>query len=121
MASGFHMRGMEQLAFNVATFDERVQYAVGGIVDYHGAIAEGEMKRRAPWTDRTAAARTGLHTSTFNEYAAWVLVLAHAVNYGIWLETRNDFNGRYAVILPVMVDIANALMASLEGLFGKMA
>lgn len=109
-----------RLEANLATFETRVQLTVSALVDFEAARSEGQMKTEARWTDRTSAARTGLHATTFNEYRAWTLVLAHAVNYGIWLETRNDFHGKYAIILPVLIDAGNRLMANLEGLFGKM-
>jgi hypothetical protein len=121
MASGmkFDFKSGE-IATNLARLDFEVHSAVTAIAGYHATVAEGELKVRAPWTDRTSAARVGLHTDLDVERAAWTIYLAHAVNYGIWLETRNDFNGRYAVILPVLIDTADRLMRSLEGLFGKM-
>lgn len=118
MASGFVFRA-DTLQRNIVELDAKIYGAVSAAVEYTSDGAEAQMKGEAPWTDQTAAARTGLHTQTFNELRAWTIVLAHAVNYGIWLETRNDFNGRYAIILPVLVDSGNRLMAMLEGLFGK--
>jgi hypothetical protein len=116
MASGFEFRGGD-LAVNLGTFESRISMGVSATVDFVGAGAEGQMKTQAPWTDRTGAARTGLHTSTENGLRAWTLVLAHAVNYGIWLETIQS--GRYAIILKVLVDAGNRIMALLEGLFGR--
>lgn len=120
MANGmrFDFRG-DRLAMNIAELDAKVHGAVSAIVDYQTARAEGQLKAEAPWTDRTSAARSGLHAISANELRAWTIVLAHAVNYGIWLETRRDFHGQYAVILPVLVQVSNDLMAQLENLFGK--
>lgn len=118
MASEFTFKA-DQLALNITEFDAKIHGAISAIVDYNAPIAEGQMKSEAPWTDQTGAARTGLHAQTDIDQRAWTLILAHAVNYGIWLETRNDFNGRYAIILKVLVDTGNRLMAQLEGLFGK--
>jgi hypothetical protein len=120
MASGFVMRGQGQLVANVATFEPKVKQAITAIVEYTGLEATGQMRSGARWTDQTGAARSGLHHDTLRTHDAWILVLAHAVNYGIWLETRNDFHGKYAIILRVLIDSANRLMARLEGLFGKM-
>lgn len=119
-SSGFYMRGQNELVANVALFEPKVKQAITAIVEYTGLEATGQMKGEARWQDQTGAARSGLHHDTIRNETAWILVLAHAVNYGIWLETRNDFNGKYAIILPVLIEAANKLMARLEGLFGKM-
>lgn len=116
MASGFTFRGGD-LSANLAVFDARVTTGISASVDFVASGAEGQLKTDAPWTDRTGAARTGLHTDTDHEARAWTLVLAHAVNYGIWLETGH--NQQYAVILKVLVDSGNRLMAILEGLFRR--
>lgn len=116
MASGFHFdRGQIEVA--LGEFDLRVHAGVTATVEFIASKSEGELKTRAPWTDRTTAARSGLHTVADAQLAAWTIVLAHSVNYGIWLETKN--NGEYAVILKVLVDAGNQLMALLEGLFGR--
>lgn len=120
MANGMSFNfNSQEMSRGIFELDAKVHGAVSAIVDFNAMQAEADLKMRAPWTDRTAAARTGLHTMSFNEQKAWTILLAHSVAYGVWLETRNDFQGRYAVILPVLVDSANRLMAMLEGLFGK--
>jgi len=105
------------LSLSIGQFDARMQAGVSATVDFVAGGAEGQLKTQAPWTDRTGAARSGLHASTDHGYRAWTIVLAHAVNYGIWLETIQ--NGQYAVILKVLVDAGNRLMALLEGLFRR--
>jgi hypothetical protein len=116
MASGFNFRGGD-LAFNLASFNDRVAAGVSASVEYQAAVSEGMLKGEAPWTDRTGAARSGLHTDTDLGLRAWTLILAHSVSYGVWLETAN--NQQYAVILRVLVESGNQLMATLEGLFRR--
>lgn len=118
MASGFKMQ-LGELRREVGALDAKTYGAISAAVDFSAAKGEAEMKVNAPWTDRTTAARSGLHTTTFHEIQSWTMVFAHAVNYGIWLETRRDFNGRYAIILPSIIASGNQLMRLLDGLFRK--
>jgi len=50
-------------------------------------------KANAPWQDRTGAARTCLNASV---EGVGSIVLAHGVDYGLWLEIANG--GRFAII-----------------------
>lgn len=118
MASGFTI-DMGEMKARLASFDLKVHGAISLAVDYTATAGEAEMKATARWTDRTTAARSGLHTATFHEIERWTMVFAHAVSYGIWLETRRDFHGRYAIILEQVERSGNALMRTLDGLFRK--
>lgn len=61
---------------------------------------EAYAKFNAPWTDQTGMAREGLFTQVYEDGGDIVLELAHSVDYGIWLELKND--GEYAIILPTL-------------------
>jgi hypothetical protein len=54
----------------------------------------------APWTDRTGDARSGLYAEVYEEFGEIVLELGHSVDYGIWLELKD--NGKYAIIMPTL-------------------
>jgi len=61
------------------------------------AKAEGQAKRDRPWKDRTSNARQGLHGGTgWDSATAFIIYLAHSVDYGPYLELANS--GKYAVI-----------------------
>lgn len=67
--------------------------------------AEGEawMKANAPWTDRTGAARAGLHVDVLESPGVLAeLVFSHGedVPYAVWLEIANA--GQYAIIAPAI-------------------
>lgn len=98
----------------------KIELAVTAKVAYHAATGEGRMKTHARWTDRTGAARSGLHTSWGRELRAWQIIFAHAVSYGIWLETRRDFHSKYAIIMDSVVAVGDDLMRSLRGLFKEL-
>ena len=78
------------------------------------------MKRNAPWQDRTGDARAGLTAvyvgDRFVERS--VIRLSHGVPYGIFLETRNA--GRYAIIVPTLVDEGNRIMEDMGGLLERL-
>lgn len=91
------------LADAVWEYGDRVQAAVLAVAQYFAQDVQNDMRRRAPWTDRTGNARSGLFSQA--EAAAEDLVQIflshnHTVEYGIWLELANG--GRYAVIMQTI-------------------
>jgi hypothetical protein len=94
----------------------RVRAGTAAAVMRQAPKAEGAMKRGAPWHDQTGNARGGLnahseHTATTDE-----LVLAHGVDYGIWLEIA--MGGTYQIVIPQIPKQGQELMATLGRLFG---
>lgn len=78
-----------------------IQRGIYAIAQKWAPILENEMKRSAPWTDRTGNARQGLHVEINQVVGSMVeLILAHGVEYGLWLEVRHA--GAYAVINPTI-------------------
>lgn len=61
---------------------------------------EDYAKRNAPWNDQTGNARAGLNASVGVEGGEIVLNLAHSVDYGVYLELKDD--GKYAILLPTI-------------------
>src|SRR5436190_3258376 len=61
---------------------------------------ENWAKENAPWTDRTGDARERLHATVEETGPIGTIVLAHGVDYGLWLEIANG--GRYAIIAPAI-------------------
>lgn len=94
---------------------QHVDKKVGQVFQYEAAYTTGYLKAKAPWTDRTGAARAGLF-AVANHLGPGVheLLMAYSVFYGIWLEVANS--GRYAVIGPALPVIADKIMKDLKGL-----
>lgn len=69
---------------------------------YEGAAeVQAYAQSNAPWDDQTGAARYGLIADVEVEGLGDVsIILAHSVDYGIWLETIQ--NGAYAIIMPTI-------------------
>lgn len=79
--------------------------------------AERYMKATAPWTDRTGNARQGLHASVQRQrLKLYALVLAHTVEYGVWLEVTHG--GANRVIEPSVRAQGILVMRDVSGLFG---
>lgn len=75
---------------------------------------EQYAKANAPWTDRTGDARERLHATVEETGPIGTIVLAHGVDYGIWLEIANG--GRYSII-PQTIDVFGPrVMRSLQNM-----
>ena len=98
----------KELRRNINDLEDRFDEMIAFIVDYHAAAGQVDMKTRAPWTDRTSAARNGLFTVTEHSRGHYTIIFSHTVHYGIWLEVK--FSGRDAVIMPTVKSRGHALM-----------
>lgn len=125
----FHYRD-DQIQTRLRSLDARLAIAVDALMDYYALKGMGYLKTDAPWTDRTGAARTGLHTSVggYSRGADGrfmsgsnnqrVITFAHSVNYGIWLEVK--YSGRDAVIMPTVLKTGGELMQALQSIMRQM-
>jgi len=102
----------------LAELDDKTILAIRAAFSFQAARSTGWMKSNAPWTDQTAAARTGLHAVTAHGRSRFELILAHAVSYGIWLEVANS--GKYQIILPALRQASRELTLLLDGLWERM-
>lgn len=103
---------------NIVQLDARTKKAIEVAFAFQAGRSTGYMKTNAPWTDRTTAARAGLHAVSRNHGSQFELLLAHAVSYGIWLEVCNS--GRYQIILPSLRAASRELQGLLDNLWSKM-
>ena len=103
---------------NIEKLDRETKVAVNTAFEFQAARSTAYMKTHAPWTDRTGAARSGLHATTSFGAKSWELVLSHAVSYGIWLEVANS--GRYQIILPSLRQAAEELQKMINGLWKRL-
>lgn len=103
---------------NLKTFGNRLNRNVAATMDYNAGYTTGWLKSNAPWTDDTAAARTGLVAMPFSVGNQHEILMAYSVTYGIWLEIANS--GRYAVITPAMRIVGAKIMSDLQNLINQM-
>lgn len=73
-------------------------------------------QQHAPWTDRTGAARRGLH-STYTKQSSYnfLVHLSHGVDYGIFLEKANS--GRFAILNPTVEAMLPRMTRTLKGVW----
>jgi hypothetical protein len=77
-------------------------------LEYETDNVQSYMRKNAPWTDRTGAARNGL----FAERHDMDIVCFHTVPYGIYLETR--WSGKYAIIDPTILHEGRRIMRGMK-------
>lgn len=107
------------LITGLAEFDNRLDRGVAGVVKQRSHIASEWMRTNAPWTDRTGNARSGLDATTEHEAKVHhTLVLFGRVPYQIWLEVR--FAGRYAIIIPAIIDQGPKMMRTMTKLIDRL-
>ena len=101
MGANFRWRNKSQFDTAMRKFGEAANQRPLQIVQRYAAVTEGEAKRNAGWTDRTANARQGLsgQWEPMGDGQAR-LVLATLMEYGKWLELRHA--GRYAIIMRTL-------------------
>lgn len=117
MGAKFVYKGGE-LERNVKILEHRTKTAIRMVVEVNATRGEGYLKTQAPWTDQTGAARSGMFTLTHHEEDRHTILFAHSVHYGIWLEVKNS--GEYEVIMPVVRQTGDELMADLDKLFRRL-
>lgn len=90
----------EALYNGLSSFEEKAILAMQMYCETAASDLEGYMKQNRPWTDRTAQARQRLSCYVEKTSTGFRLVLAHGVDYGIWLELANE--KKYAILEPTV-------------------
>lgn len=116
--------GDVELRGNLAEFGAKVNKTITLTTDFGGQKGLKEMKTKAPWTDRTTAARNGLNSKVDHHGESRIgfgqhdITFAHGVDYGIWLEVANS--GKYQIIMPTVLEVGKAVMEALAGMLGNL-
>lgn len=113
-----------RLKANVAKLGPQINKYITLTTDFGGQEGTKQMKLKAPWTDRTSAARNGLHSNVSHTgsgpvgFGQHTITFAHGVDYGIWLEVANS--GKYQIIMPTVLAVGKEVMKTLGELFRGM-
>jgi hypothetical protein len=107
-----------QIRRNIKRLNQETVHGIALAFDVQAAQSTAYMKTNAPWTDRTSAARNGLHAVATHSKSRFELILSHAVSYGIWLEVK--FSGRDAIILPSLRVAARELQNRLDHMWRRL-
>jgi hypothetical protein len=106
------------LGVNLADFDHKVDRYIDRAKEEAATRGETALKTEAPWRDRTTDARRGLFAEPYGTAQRGGIRMGHTVKYGVYLEEAN--NGRFQVIMPVLIRTGRALMRSMEAMFAEM-
>ena len=81
-------------------FESKALIAMQMYCETAASDLEGYMKENRPWTDRTGQARQRLTSYVERTPTGFRIVVAHGVDYGIWLELAHE--KRYAILEPTI-------------------
>ena len=88
------------LADKLAGSVDKAQFYLSRTTEFYSLRAETSAKNKAPWTDRSTNARSGLATTYTGQLSdkggTFEIDLFHRVPYGIWLEIK--YNGKFSII-----------------------
>lgn len=95
-----------------ATYIAAIRAGIEQIAQMYAPEIETWMKQNAPWVDRTGNARQTLHAEVYQLASATVIMLAHGVEYGIFLELAHG--GRFQIIGPAIDYFAPRIWRSVQ-------
>lgn len=117
--------GSMTLEMNVLPMQNRLKAApkvvdrlLDALLDRYALQAQDTARATAPWRDQTGNARNGLNAQAFSDGGSKGIVLSHAVEYGIYLETMQG--GKYRVIMPTLEKMLPQVLKSAGQLLGKL-
>lgn len=102
----------------ISEYGDRVVYStLVSHLQTQARLIEDQMKREAPWQNRTGEARRKLSATVEVDGQRVNLYLSHGAAHGVFLELSNG--GRYAIVGPTTMKSGPALMRSLQGLMER--
>lgn len=107
----------DSLTHGLRWFKANVEDQLSGELDTFADEVEAYMKEEAPWEDRTGDARDGLSATRYQNGDVQGLLLAHGVEYGVFLEFK--FGGRDAIIIPTLEIMGPEMMNRTRGLLNR--
>lgn len=94
----------------------RIKQAIYALALRRATEIENWMKANARWTDRTGNARQTLHKEVYQLYNETLIVLAHGVDYGMYLETVSG--GYFAIVTWALDYWGPIIMRDVQKLLG---
>lgn len=108
---------VKEVAKGLEQFDETLKAQLNVVGDVISNNMKTYAKSNKPWTDRTSSAKNKLDADfkiTDKEMDIWI---THGVDYGYYLETRKDFNGKYQILEKARDSELNNFKNMLRNLF----
>lgn len=104
-------QGLERMA-------SRSDVAIKEYLDTAGLKLQNYAKKNAPWTDRSGRARTSLNYSVEAIPVGYRLIIAHGVDYGIWLELAHE--KRFAILDKTIQQNSSEIMKGFTNLMERL-
>ena len=106
-----------EVQHNLDEFYNRFNAALEIYGQTAASYLQSEAQTNRPWTDRTNRARLGLTGSEELKPDELDIVLAHTVDYGLWLELAHEKN--YAIVEPTVQANRQKIVDGLEGMLNS--
>ena len=108
---------VKEVAQNLKKFDQTIQAQLQVVGSTISGNMESYAKANHPWTNRTSSAQNQLRGDFKVSDNEMDISIAHGVTYGYYLETRKDFNGKYAILEKARDSEINNFKNMLRNLF----
>jgi hypothetical protein len=106
---------------NPKIMEAKLKRAVFANMKYWDGPVEEHMKHHAPWTDRTTNARNGLFAKAVKLAGAmWGIILAHSVDYGLYLELGTKNMRARPIIQPTIALYAPKVIGTLTRILDRL-
>ena len=109
---------LKHLSEGIVMMDEKADAAVKMLAKNAASKLESDAKDQAKWTDRTGMARKSLNGNVKVIENGYRIILAHGVDYGMWLELAHE--KRFAIVGPLIELNAPFIMEDFKNLLEKM-
>lgn len=106
------------MAEGIRRYGQKAIAGAKAVADMNAAAAQNEMRRNAPWTDRTGNARSGLFSTANMEGSDKIVIVfshGHTIDYGVHLEMGHG--GKFAIIAPTLQRYVQIVRRDLQNLF----
>lgn len=109
---------ISQLNSSMGSLSPKLTSALLMYMSTKSAQIQAKMKMKRPWTDRTGMAKMMLSAKPNhpNEFT-FQIILAHGVDYGIWLELANE--KKYAILMPTINEEGPKMVSGLTNFLDK--
>ena len=117
MTSSFRFDPSDMLE-RFAMAESRAPIAMRMYAETAAKKLESSAKQHAPWKDRTGHARQRLTGKVEGVHNGYKLILAHGVDYGVWLELAHE--KRFAIIEPTINKEGTSILKGFERLLERL-
>lgn len=124
MSDGFELENLRGVQANIHRIFQRKQAALFALCRYYHAKALQDLQSRQGfgigtpggfWTNQTGQAIARAFGKAFQEAGEIGWLLAHGVDYGVYLELAND--RRFEALRPIVAALVEPFLADVKRLY----